>query len=116
MDATNCYLFFQRLAAKVDLINTVVAQTHNLPESLNGPVSDVIVGICEMRGRLSSIGMIFQVSGPQLGDYEAAQLAAYTGTRASFIVGGLGAVFAAGWYWLRGPALRDYEYDSKKAA
>ena len=55
MDATNCYLFFQRLAAKVDLINTVVAQTHNLPESLNGSVSDVIVGICEMRGRLSSL-------------------------------------------------------------
>ena len=49
MDATNCYLFFQRLAAKVDLINSVVAQMHNLPESLNGPVSDVLVGICEVR-------------------------------------------------------------------
>ena len=48
MDATNCYMFFQRLAAKVDLINTIVAQTHNLPESLNGPVSDVLVGICEV--------------------------------------------------------------------
>ncbi|KAI0756147.1 dynactin [Daedaleopsis nitida] len=55
MDATNCYLFFQRLAAKVDLINAVVAQTHNLPESLNGPVSDMLVGVCEMRGRLSSL-------------------------------------------------------------
>ncbi|OBZ68564.1 Dynactin, isoform [Grifola frondosa] len=55
MDATNCYMFFQRLASKVDLINTVVAQTHNLPESLNGPVSDLLVGICEMRGRLSSL-------------------------------------------------------------
>ena len=55
MDATNCYLFFQRLAAKVDLVNAVVAQTHNLPEALNGPVSDVLVGICEvsiMRGPL----------------------------------------------------------------
>ncbi|OCH92962.1 dynactin [Obba rivulosa] len=55
MDATNCYMFFQRLAQKVDLINTVVAQMHNLPESLNGPVSDVLVGVCEMRGRLSSL-------------------------------------------------------------
>ncbi|KAH9854440.1 dynactin [Lenzites betulinus] len=55
MDATNCYMFFQRLAAKVDLINSVVAQMHNLPEALNGPVSDIIVGICEMRGRLSSL-------------------------------------------------------------
>ncbi|EMD32620.1 hypothetical protein CERSUDRAFT_161581 [Gelatoporia subvermispora B] len=53
--ATNCYMFFQRLAHKVDLINTVIAQMHNLPESLNGPVSDVLVGVCEMRGRLSSL-------------------------------------------------------------
>ncbi|KAM5539842.1 hypothetical protein V8D89_006345 [Ganoderma adspersum] len=55
MDSTNCYMFFQRLAAKVDLINAIVAQTHNLPEALNGPVSDLLVGICEMRGRLSSL-------------------------------------------------------------
>ncbi|OSX67214.1 hypothetical protein POSPLADRAFT_1130701 [Postia placenta MAD-698-R-SB12] len=55
MDATNCYLLFQRLALKVDLVNTVVAQTHNLPDSLSGPVSDVMVGVCEMRGRLSSL-------------------------------------------------------------
>ena len=64
-----------------------------------------------MRGRLSSIGMIFQVSGPQLGDWEAAQLAGFTSTRFSFVFGGLLAVFVAGWYRLRGPALRDYEYD-----
>lgn len=48
MDATNCYLLFQRLALKVDLVNTVVAQTHNLPDSLSGPVSDVMVGVCEV--------------------------------------------------------------------
>ena len=65
----------------------------------------------EMRGRLSSIGMIFQVSGPQLGDYEAATVADLAGTRASFVLGGLGAVFAAGWYAVRGSALRDYEYE-----
>ncbi|KZT73394.1 hypothetical protein DAEQUDRAFT_762303 [Daedalea quercina L-15889] len=55
MDATNCYLFFQRLAAKLDLISNIAAQTHNLPESLNGSVSSVVVGVCEMRGRLSSL-------------------------------------------------------------
>ncbi|KAH9948209.1 dynactin [Amylocystis lapponica] len=53
--ATSCYMFFQRLALKVDMINTVIAQTHNLPDSLNGPVSDVLVGVCEMRGRLSHL-------------------------------------------------------------
>ena len=49
MAATNCYLFFQRLAAKLDLINTAAAQNHNLPESLNGAVSGVLVGVCEVR-------------------------------------------------------------------
>lgn len=65
----------------------------------------------EMRGRLSSIGMIFQVSGPQLGDYEAAKIADLTSPRTSFVLGGLGALFAALWYQFRGPALRDYEYE-----
>ncbi|CAL1693902.1 unnamed protein product [Somion occarium] len=55
MDATSCYLFFQRLASKVDLINTFVGHAHNLPDALNGPVSDVLVGICELRGRLSTL-------------------------------------------------------------
>ena len=69
-----------------------------------------------MRGRLSSIGMIFQVSGPQLGDWESAQLAGVTSARTSFVTGGLAAVFVAGWYALRGPALRDYEYQATSAA
>jgi dynactin 1 len=46
-DATNFYLFFMRLAYKADLINTIVAQIHNLPESLNGSVPEILVGICE---------------------------------------------------------------------
>ena len=42
------YMFLQRLVAKADLINTVVAQTHGLPDSLNGLVSGMLVGICEV--------------------------------------------------------------------
>ena len=49
MDATNCYIFFQRLAAKIDLINTFVAHANNLPDALTGPVSEGLVGICEVR-------------------------------------------------------------------
>lgn len=48
-DATSCYLFLQRMAYKTELINTVVAQAHGLPGSLNGDVSDVLVGVCEVR-------------------------------------------------------------------
>ncbi|EIN14288.1 dynactin [Punctularia strigosozonata HHB-11173 SS5] len=57
-DATSCYLFFQRLAGKMDLVNSVVASAHSLPESLNGPVSETLVGICEMRGRISSLSTL----------------------------------------------------------
>ena len=46
--ATNCYLFFRRIGCKADLINNIVGQAHGLPESLNGPVPDVLVGICEV--------------------------------------------------------------------
>jgi dynactin 1 len=47
-DATRCYLFFQNMAAKTDLINMITAQAHNLPESLNGSVSETLVGVCEV--------------------------------------------------------------------
>ncbi|THU86256.1 dynactin [Dendrothele bispora CBS 962.96] len=57
-DATQCYLFFQRLAYKSELINNVVAQTHNLPESLDGPVSETLVGVCDMRGRISGLSTL----------------------------------------------------------
>ena len=36
------------MALKADLINSVVAQTHGLPDSLNGPVSESLVGVCEV--------------------------------------------------------------------
>ena len=96
---------FLALVGATDMISTVQRQTIRqlaVPDA--------------MRGRLSSIGMIFQVSGPQLGDWESAQIAGLTSTRVSFVLGGLGAVAAAAWYGLRGPALRDYEFKPKAIA
>lgn len=57
-DATRCYLFFQRMASKTDLINTVTAHAHNLPESLNGQVSETLVGVCEMRGVIAVLSTL----------------------------------------------------------
>ena len=37
------------MAYKADLISSVVAQAHGLPDALNGPVSEVLVGVCEVR-------------------------------------------------------------------
>ncbi|KAG2022561.1 hypothetical protein CC2G_000299 [Coprinopsis cinerea AmutBmut pab1-1] len=58
MDATNCYLFFQRLGCKADLINNIVAQAQNLPEALNGSVTEALVGVCEMRSRISGLSTL----------------------------------------------------------
>ncbi|CAE6420329.1 unnamed protein product [Rhizoctonia solani] len=51
-DATACYMFFQRLAAKSELVANVVGSAHGLPESLAGSVTESLVGVCEMRGRM----------------------------------------------------------------
>ncbi|EUC66057.1 dynactin [Rhizoctonia solani AG-3 Rhs1AP] len=51
-DATACYMFFQRLAAKAELVANVVGSAHGLPESLAGSVTESLVGVCEMRGRM----------------------------------------------------------------
>ncbi|KAJ1310514.1 hypothetical protein OPQ81_007245 [Rhizoctonia solani] len=51
-DATACYMFFQRLSTKSELIANVVGSAHGLPESLAGSVPESLVGVCEMRGRM----------------------------------------------------------------
>jgi dynactin 1 len=48
-------MFFQRLGQKADLINATVAHSHGLPDALDGPVSEVLVGICEMRARIAAL-------------------------------------------------------------
>ena len=55
--ATSCYLFFSRLAQKVETINSVVAEAHGLPKSLNSG-TEVLVGITEMRGRLAGLSTL----------------------------------------------------------
>jgi MFS family permease len=89
---------FLACTGAADMISTVLRQTIRqlaIPDQL--------------RGRLSGIGMIFQVSGPQAGDFEAATLANFAGVRASLMIGGVGAMLIAAWYRLRGPALDRYE-------
>ncbi|KIK63885.1 hypothetical protein GYMLUDRAFT_40972 [Collybiopsis luxurians FD-317 M1] len=60
-DALKAYMFFQRIGWKADIINAIIAQTHGLPESLDsneGGISEQLVGICEMRGRLSGLSTL----------------------------------------------------------
>ncbi|KAG9054727.1 hypothetical protein FS842_004320 [Serendipita sp. 407] len=57
-DATNTYLFFKRMASKADLLNLTLAERYSLPESLNGHVTEPLIGICEMRGRIAHLSVL----------------------------------------------------------
>jgi MFS family permease len=65
-----------------------------------------------LRGRMTSVNMIFFMGGPQLGEFEAGAVAALIGATLSVLTGGFGcliAVAAAG-FWAR--SLVRYEGDS----
>ena len=65
-----------------------------------------------LRGRMTSVNMIFFMGGPQLGEFEAGAVAALIGATLSVLTGGVGcliAVAAAG-FWAK--SLVRYEGDS----
>jgi len=61
-----------------------------------------------MRGRMTSVNMIFFMGGPQLGELEAGLVAQAWGAVASVVSGGLGCLAAVGWVAARTPELRAY--------
>jgi MFS family permease len=63
----------------------------------------------ELRGRMSSVVMIFFMGGPQLGEVEAGTVASVFGARASVASGGFLCVAGAAAAALLVPALRRYE-------
>ena len=64
-----------------------------------------------MRGRMTSVNMIFFMGGPQLGELEAGLLAQAWGVGASVVSGGIGCVLAVAWVAARTPVLRRYVRD-----
>lgn len=61
-----------------------------------------------LRGRMTSINLIFFQGGPQLGELEAGLVAAWLGAPLSVVTGGLGCLITVALVALRSPALRDY--------
>lgn len=61
-----------------------------------------------MRGRMTSVNMIFFMGGPQLGELEAGLVAQWRGVVASVVSGGVACMLAVGWIAARDPALRRY--------
>ena len=71
-----------------------------------------------LRGRMTSVNMIFFMGGPQLGELEAGLAATWLGAPWSVMVGGLSCLLAVALVAARVPLLRDYraaEAGDKKA-
>ena len=63
----------------------------------------------ELRGRMTSVNMIFYIGGPQLGELEAGLVAAAIGLAPSIILGGFGVICATVAIGVLVPALRNYK-------
>jgi MFS family permease len=61
-----------------------------------------------MRGRMTSVNMVFFMGGPQLGELEAGLVAQAFGAPLSVVTGGIGCVLSVLWVAWRTPALRAY--------
>ena len=70
----------------------------------------------EMRGRMTSINMIFFMGGPQLGELEAGLAAQAFGAPFSVVTGGIGCLLAVAWVAWRTPALRHYRRQTPVAS
>jgi MFS family permease len=62
-----------------------------------------------LRGRMTSVNMIFFMGGPQLGEVEAGTVAALIGAPLSVVTGGAACVIAAVFAFIRARSLRQYE-------
>jgi MFS family permease len=61
-----------------------------------------------LRGRMTSVNMIFFLGGPQLGELEAGVLAHAVGASASVVIGGLASLGTTAWIARTTPVLRTY--------
>ncbi len=62
-----------------------------------------------LRGRMTSVNMVFFMGGPQLGELEAGLVAAAVGAPFAIVTGGIATIFIVGWIAWRYPGLRQYD-------
>jgi MFS family permease len=80
-----------------DTISTVI---RNVIRQINTPD--------HLRGRMTSVNMIFFMGGPQLGEFEAGVVAAAFGVPFSIVSGGIATVLLTLWVAWKFPDLRNY--------
>ena len=91
-------LLMLAITGAADTVSTVLRQTIRQLVTPN-----------HIRGRMTSINMMFFMGGPQLGELEAGLLAAAIGTPLSVVVGGLGSVASAVVAAMKSKSLMDFE-------
>lgn len=91
-------LLMLAVTGAADTVSTVLRQTIRQLVTPN-----------HIRGRMTSINMMFFMGGPQLGELEAGLLAAAIGTPLSVVIGGLGSVASAAVAAVKSKSLMDFE-------
>ena len=89
------------LTGATDTVSMVI---RNVIRQLNTPDA--------MRGRMTSVNMIFFMGGPQLGELEAGLVANAFGAPFSVVTGGLGCILAVAWIAWKTPGLRTYRRET----
>jgi len=67
-----------------------------------------------IRGRMTSVNMIFFMGGPQLGDFEAGMLAGWMGAPFSVVTGGVATLFVIALMAKKLPILRQYDHTLRR--
>jgi len=91
-------LLMLAVAGGADTVSTILRQTIRQLSTPNN-----------LRGRMTSINMVFFMGGPQLGEVEAGALAALIGAPFSVVIGGVGCLVAAAFTFVSAKKLRRYQ-------
>jgi MFS family permease len=93
-------LLMLAITGAADTVSTVLRQTIRQLVTPN-----------HLRGRMTSVNMIFFMGGPQLGEFEAGALAALIGATLSVLIGGFGCLIAVAAAGVWAKSLVNYEGD-----
>ena len=96
-------LFMLAITGAADTVSTVLRQTIRQLVTPN-----------HLRGRITSVNMIFFMGGPQLGEMEAGVVAKLIGAPLSVVTGGIGCLVAVVMAARMATNLLSYEYDAEK--
>ncbi|MDO8470632.1 MAG: MFS transporter, partial [bacterium] len=97
--------------SKVFLLSFLALLAVGMGDSISTVIRNIIRQLTTpdyIRGRMTSINMIFVMGGPRLGEFEAGVLAAAVGGPLSVVIGGIGTLLVVGTAALAIPALRNY--------